>query len=150
MPDDMFFANNMRSLRRGRRAAQRTPVCRPCVIWLKDMPDEGYYGVVMDINRNGMRIRMLDLLPPDSEIIIQLMKDEEYREPLARPVEGIVARVQESEGMSDHGVRIVRKEVAPIVAKPVPEVRKRPAPGRESKMYMLDVIRKRVRRRSGR
>lgn len=112
MPDDMFFSNDRRSLRRGKRVSKRTETCRPCLVWLKEDPTLQYLGVVLDVNPYGMRIRMMDLLPSNSQVIVQMMRDEEFRVPLARPIEATVVRHQDdAEGMVDHGVRIIRKQL---------------------------------------
>jgi len=59
-----------------------------------------------------MRIRMMDLLPSSSQVIVQMMRDEEFKVPLSRPVEATVVRHQDdAAGMVDHGVRIIRKQL---------------------------------------
>lgn len=151
MADDMFFTADMRALRRGRRLAQRTPVCRPCAVWPKEQPDARSFGVVLDINRFGMRIRMMEVILPETVVLIQLMRDDDFEVPLAEPVEATVARVQEYEGLSDHGVRIHRQEdTLPEARRPV-VVAKKPAKEKQpSRMYMLEVVRRRGSRRTGR
>lgn len=112
MLDEMFFSKDRRSLRRGNRKAPRTETCRPCLVWTQDAPDTKYRGVVMDISRAGMRIRMLEILPVDTRIQIQLMRDEGFRVPLSVPVEGDVVRFENGEnGFNDHGVALQRKEL---------------------------------------
>lgn len=146
----MFFTPDMRALRRGRRVAERNPACRPCVVWLKDMPETTYYGVVMDINRFGMRVRMMDMLPPQSQIIIQLMKDEDFKMPLARPIEAVIARVHEVSGLSDHGVRVAREEKKPVEPDTAAQIRNSSPPSPASHMFTMDIVRRTDGRQSGR
>lgn len=156
MPDDMFMSADRRSLRRGRRTAPRTEICRPCLVWLKDAPDSQSPGVVLDMNAYGLRIRMYDILPVESSIYVQMMRDDEFKEPLADPVEAMVARVNpDADGFVDHGVRILLKElkrtaprsIAPTALKP------KTAP-KAQRMYTLDVtvgerIKGKIRRERG-
>ena len=107
MPDDMFFTQDERSLRRGKRREKRTEICRPCVIQTRDGVLQRAEGVVLDMNPYGMRIRMLDSLPVGSTVSIQLMRDDTFDEPFSRPLEGAIVRNESSaEGFIDHGVRL--------------------------------------------
>jgi len=140
MPDEMFFSADMRSLRRGRRIAPRTETCRPCLVWLKENPDSKYCGVVMDINPYGMRIRMLDQLAAGKPILVQMMRDEDFQQPLAAPVEALIVRqIEEADDMTDHGVRILQKEIRRYEPRPAP-MEKRPVVSRpKTRMYTLDL-----------
>jgi len=141
MADDMFFTDDMRSLRRGRRIAPRTETCRPCLVWVKDAADGQFFGVVMDINPYGMRIRMMDRIDPGTGVVVQLMRDEDYEVPLAQPIEATVVRLQaEKEELTDHGVRIGREESARLAARPV-RIERRPAAVRRQRerMYTVDM-----------
>jgi len=140
MADDMFFADHMRSLRRGKRIAPRTETCRPCLVWVKDAPDTQFFGVVMDINPYGMRIRMMDEIGPGTAVVVQLMRDEDYEVPLARPIDATVVRLQpEKEELTDHGVQIRREEGARPEARPV-RIERLPAVRRQrERMYTLDM-----------
>lgn len=145
MPDEMFFTGDFKSLRRGKRREARTPTCRPCLVWPKDAPDITFQGVVVDVNPYGMRIRMLEPLPPGSAVMIQLMRDEDFAVPLADPVEGLVVRNKETpEGFADHGVQIPHpefegtRENRPV--RPTTETR-RPLPrrGTPPRMHIVDI-----------
>ncbi|NIA13475.1 MAG: hypothetical protein GWP08_05295 [Nitrospiraceae bacterium] len=153
MSDEMFFSGDMRSLRRGKRVAPRTDTCRPCLVWHENAPETQYYGVVLDINPHGMRVRMIDALPIGSDIVVQMMRDDEYRFPFSHPHKARVVRHQEEvAGMLDHGLRIEQKPVRRFVSMPV-QAPKKPAasPRQRIRMHTLDVtVGGRRRGRSGR
>jgi hypothetical protein len=110
MGDDMMMSGDSRSLRRGKRRAPRTETCRPCLVWPKDVPDMMFQGVITNVTPYGMCIRMLDSLPQGTLVMVQLMRDEEFRYPLSAPVEGMIVRNAEEEvGFMDHGVQLLRK-----------------------------------------
>lgn len=140
MADDMFFADDMRSLRRGKRIAPRTETCRPCLVWAKDAPETRLFGVVMDMNPYGMRIRMIDQIGPGTAVVVQLMQDEEYEIPFARPIGAVVVRIQpEKEDLTDHGVQVLRDEIARQEARPVRIERRPPVRLPRERMYTLDL-----------
>ena len=110
MPDDMMLSRDNRSLRRGNRRAPRTETCRPCLLWQKDAPDLVSQGVIININPYGMCIRMLELLAPGTSVVVQLMRDEEFRVPLSSPVEGMVVRNADvPDGFMDHGIEVLQR-----------------------------------------
>lgn len=141
MPDEMFFSDDRKSMRRGKRVSQRTETCRPCIVWLKDAPQEQYLGVVLDVNPYGMRIRMIDQIPSGSQIVVQMMRDDEFKVPLARPLDATVVRREENEtGMVDHGIRIIQKQVRRFVSNRMPPPPTKPiAPRSQGRSYTLDV-----------
>lgn len=148
MTDDMFFTDDMRSLRRGKRIAPRTETCRPCLVWAKDAPDAKFFGVVMDINPYGMRIRMMDEIGPDTAVVVQLMRDEDYEVPLARPLEATVVRIQPTkEDLTDHGVQLRREENGLRHARPVGIEGRPPVERQRESMYTLDITAGNRRRR---
>ena len=57
--EDMFISPDTKSIRRGRRIAPRTEVCRACIVSTPEDPDVLKEGVVLDLNPYGVRIRML-------------------------------------------------------------------------------------------
>lgn len=128
----MVISSDNRSMQRGRRRARRTEVCRPCLVWSPDKPDEKFEGVVLDLNPRGLRIRMLELFPEGTPLRAQLMRDENFQVPLSQPLSIKVVRVAESpDGFVDHGTaleiaRIKRAEtVRPVrVARPSFELSK--------------------------
>jgi hypothetical protein len=142
MSDEMFFTPDMRALRRGKRVASRTETCRPCLLWEQTDQETKHYGVVLDVNPYGMRVRMLDMIAVGTPVVIQMMRDEEYRFPLAKPIEALVVRHQEeADDMVDHGMQISqKKEVQRIVSKPAqPEAKVAEQPKKKTRMYTLDV-----------
>jgi len=138
--DEMFFTSDMQSLRRGRRVASRTPVCRPCLVWEKDGSPSPFQGVAMDMSPYGFRIRMLEALPPDARIVVQMMRDDDFEEPLSKPVEGRVVRVQtNTEALTDHGVQLVQRDIRRIQPRPVQVDRRPSRRTRRTRMYSFDV-----------
>ena len=126
--EDMVVSTDNRSMRKGRRVAPRTEVCRPCLIWDDTSGAEKTQGVVLDLNPHGMRIRALDPFPAESVLLVQMMRDEEFSIPLSDPITVRVIRVDEEEGFHDHGVRLVLKRIRRVgelrlpklpVAKPI-------------------------------
>lgn len=143
MNDEMFFTPDGKSLRRGRRRAPRTETCRPCTVWSKMASELTFQGVVTDITTHGMGIRMLDSLPPGTVVMVQMMMDEEYRHPLAQPLEGMVVRCSETaDGFFDHGLQLHHPELPkPEEFRPVNLERKWLEPrrrGDESRMHTAD------------
>ena len=111
MADEMFLSPDQKSLRRGRRRSARTETCRPCVVWAADDPEIAYRGVVLDVSPYGMCIRMLDYLPPNTNVQVQLMRDDTFESPLSIPFEGLVVRTFETEqGFMDHGIEVQRSQ----------------------------------------
>ena len=140
MPDDMFFSPDKKSLRRGKRIEARTHTARPCLLWPKDAPEIQLQGVVVNINPYGMLIRMVDSVPPGTEVIIQLMRDEDFADALAEPVEGKVVRnTSQTGGYTDHGVKVTQKEIRRIQRKPVHVKKRRPRPARKTRMHTIDI-----------
>ncbi len=141
MPDDMFFTKDHRSLHRGKRKAARTDTCRPCLVWYRDNPAHKRRGVIMDVSTRGMRVRMLEIVPVGTSIVVQMMRDEEFSYPLSRPIEGRVARQEKREGgFVDHGVALTHKQVKTLQETPIRTSASRPAPGgqRPSRMHTID------------
>ena len=140
MTDEMFYSEDMRSLRRGKRSKQRTVTCRPCLVWTDESPEVGHRGVVLDLTPHGMLVRMLDTLLPGTQVKIQLMRDEEFREPLADPVRGMIVRSNsEEDGFTDHGVQLRQEQVRRPTARPIAMRRKRPQLARpKQSMHTID------------
>jgi hypothetical protein len=140
--DDMFFSRDLQSMRRGNRRASRTPVCRPCILWIKSARDseKKYYGVILDINRFGICVRMLDKIDLGTEVVVQLMRDEDYKVPLAQPVEATVVRLEVlGAGMSDHGMEVVAKPVPRLFPEKAERARPIPMKDTGSKVYTIDM-----------
>lgn len=120
MADEMFFSTDSKSLRRGKRVAPRTETCRPCLVWPEDAPDMHVRGVILDINAYGMLIRMMEALPPGMRIQVQLMRDDEFREPLAKPVTAMVVRnILQDDGFVEHGIQVLQETIRREESKPL-------------------------------
>lgn len=152
MGDEMFFSDDMRSLRRGKRVARRTETCRPCLVWTRDLPETQHYGVIMDMTPYGLRVRMMAEIGPGADIVIQLMRDDDFLVPFSKPIEASVTRTQqEANGFTDHGVRLLQEAAKRAEPKPMEPRQKPAARRRRPRMYTLDVtLGERRRRRSGR
>lgn len=109
--EDMVVSTDSRSMRKGRRVAPRTEVCRPCLIWTEETEGEKTQGVVMDLNPHGMRIHAIDAYPAGTVLYVQMMRDEDFQIPLSEPITVRVIRVGEVDGFFDHGVRLVLKRI---------------------------------------
>jgi hypothetical protein len=102
-------------------------------------------GVVVDTTPYGMCIRMLEIIPPGTSVMVQLMRDEEFRDPLSTPISGMVVRSMESEdSFVDHGVELQRAEMLHAErSKPVKLETKRVIPyrrrGIQSRMHTTDL-----------
>ena len=131
VPDEMFFSADSRSLRRGKRVAPRTETCRPCLVWPADAPDINFRGVVMDINAYGMLVRTMDSLPPGTHVMVQLMRDDAFQEPLAKPVPAMVVRnILQDDGFVDHGLQIKQESIRREESRPYHTPVRRPFPNR--------------------
>lgn len=105
--EDMFTSSDNRSMRRGRRRAPRTEVCRPCLIWVEGAEQNRFQGVMLDLNPHGMKIRMLQLVEMGALVVVQMMRDEQFEIPLSQPIRAEVVRAQVgADGFVDVGVRV--------------------------------------------
>ncbi|HOZ46204.1 MAG TPA: PilZ domain-containing protein [Candidatus Hydrogenedentes bacterium] len=112
MADDMILSSDEKSLHRGRRKSPRTATCRPCLVWVTDNPEEKLKAVVMDLSPHGMRLRMIEILPTDTAVSIQMMRDDDFQVPLSVPTEGVIVRYESMvDGFTDHGVQLVRTPI---------------------------------------
>lgn len=138
--EDMFLSTDRKSLYRGKRTTPRTEVCRPCLVWLENAPDNKYPGVVLDMNPYGMLIRTIISLSKGQEIVVQLMRDDQYSQPLAQPRNCKVVRKVGGHGeFTDHGVKIIQKNIKRPESKPyVPERVQRSRRSVRSRMHTID------------
>jgi hypothetical protein len=140
MPDDMFFSDDARSLRRGRRIATRTPTCRPCLLWPKDDPTMRVEGVVMNVNPHGCLIRSLHHFPVGTLVEIQIMRDDEFSQPLSILQEGEIRRHDDSvPGFTDHGIKLLQKTIPRFDSRPAERPKLRQAPRRVTRMHTRDL-----------
>lgn len=141
MFDDMFFCNDNKSLRRGRRRSARTETCRPCLLWPKEAPELTFNGVAINMNPFGLLVRMADNMPSGTAVMVQLMRDEEFLEPLTAPLEGKVVRAESEDGeFTDHGLQLFRPPLERTEPR-VLRVRRKKAEPEEapSRMHTMDV-----------
>ena len=91
----------------------------------------------------------LESLPPGMRIRVQLMRDDGFREPLAKPLTAMIVRnVVDEDGFVEHGVQVVQEEVRREPSKPIREPRT-PTPRRYTRprMHTRDLRRGGRRRR---
>ncbi len=138
--EEMIWSPELKSLRRGRRNAPRTEVCRPCLVWTKRAPGVKLEGVVLDLNPRGMRIRLLEQLETGSVVVIQMMRDEEFNVPLSQPIEARVVRTQPGfGGLVDHGVQVMLRPIHRPASAPITIRRSRPRRTPRTRMHTLDI-----------
>jgi len=150
--EEVVVSTDNRSLRKGRRVAPRTEVCRPVLLWLPAQPEVKFQGVVLDLNPHGLRIRTLESMPMGTSLVIQMMRDEEFAVPLSRPIEVTVTRVGSNDGFFDLGVQVVLTKIKKAAeAKPVRIDRPNRLTRPKTRMHTLDFqIDDRGLRRTGR
>lgn len=148
--EELVVSADATSVRRGRRKAPRTEVCRPCLVWFSEAPDDKMEGVVMDLNPHGMRLRMLDRLEAGEVIMVQLMRDDAFQIPLSPPITLHVMRVEEgSDGLIDHGLKIQHAKIK--AAPSTPASTRTPAvsrPSQATRMHTVDTLDARRTRRN--
>ncbi len=127
MADEMFFSEDSKSLRRGKRIAPRTETSRPCLIWPDDVPEMQLRGLILDMNVYGMLIRVRESLPPGLHVQVQLMRDGEFRESLTQPVAALVVRsILQNDGFVELGIQVVQETVRPETSKPFHKALQKP------------------------
>jgi hypothetical protein len=117
--ESMYMSPDNTSIRRGRRAAPRTGVCRPCLVWEAQLPDTKHQGVILDLNPHGMKMRMLKMLGEGTEVWIQLMRDEDFQIALSHPLHAQLVRVNSAaDGFVDYGVRLIMASIKNAAGQP--------------------------------
>ncbi len=141
MPDEMFFTQDERSLRRGKRRDRRTETCRPCVLQTADGALHQLEGVVLDMNAHGLLVRTLETLPIGANVSIQLMRDDTFAEPISRTLTGhVVRRDNAGDGFTDHGVKLKESNIRRPERRPafrIPAAPERPAA--PARMHTFDM-----------
>jgi len=151
-PDEhMVLTADSRSLHRGRRRTARTKVCRPCVVWFDEAPNDLIQGVMLDLNPYGMRVRTLRPLEQGSRARLQMMRDDSFTDPLSPPIRVEIIRCEGmNNGFVDHGVRTVIDEIrheGPVRVAPASPSR---APrGAYHRMHTTDYTVRRMGKRRG-
>lgn len=140
MSDEMYFSNDEKALIRGKRSHRRTETCRPCLVTVAD-DSEPIQAVVLDVTPYGMLLRMLDSIPEGTPVRVQLMRDDNFRDPLGVPKEGMIIRSDPADGHGfvDHGVQIEVPEIPGVSTQPRripdrPTVQRR----KQSRMHTID------------
>jgi hypothetical protein len=138
---EMVWSETQKSLHRGRRRSPRTEVFRPCLVWLKIAPELKLRGVVLDLNPHGLRVRLIERIPPGTPVVVQMMRDEDFEVPLSPPLEAKIMRNDEVlGGLRDHGLRIEQKPIKRAEsARPVSLDRQRTPRRTRARMHTLDV-----------
>lgn len=141
MSDEMFFSNDELSLIRGKRAAARTEVCRPCLIAARGPSPRAVEGVIIDMNPHGMLIRMMEHIPVGSRVVVQLMRDDNFQRAISVPRDATIVRATAAEdGFTDHGVKLVNKGIPKASERPITIERARPRPrSAPTRMHTIDV-----------
>lgn len=139
--DGMVLGSDQKSVQRGRRQQTRTEVCRPCMFWHVEQPEVKMEGVVLDLTPHGMRIRTLEEMSFGAEVMVQLMRGDEYDQPLSDPHMADVVRVASvGDGFYDLGCKIKHKRIRKVgEAPPVRIEQPKPVERRQSRMHTLDV-----------
>ena len=152
MADKMFFSKDEKSLIRGSRSDPRTETCRPCVVELHNVDSPELHGVVLDVTPRGMLVRMLQPIPLQSVLTIQLMRDDKYQKKLSTPHVGKVVRIEETkDGFFDHGLQLIKEKIPKASERPVYIPSPKTSPGRRpSRMHTVDFTSDNADRKRGR
>jgi hypothetical protein len=122
-------------------------------VWPKEAPELTFSGVAINMNPFGLLVRMIDNMPSGTAVMVQLMRDEEFLEPLTAPLEGTVVRASSGDGeFVDHGMKLSRPPIDRSESRPVPMARRKTmAEPEPSRMHTMDVdLGRRSSRRMGR
>lgn len=140
--EDMFVSSNTKSMHRGRRVAPRTEVCRPCVVHTLEDPGDTRQAVILDLTPYGMRVRMLDRYPIGTKVIVQMMRDDEFKVPLSRPIFANVIRAESSfAGFIDHGLQLQFAKIKRAMeGRPISVARPNPLRRSTTRVYSVDHI----------
>ena len=141
MSDEMFFSADERSLIRGKRIAARTETCRPCLVAARGPSPRAVEGVIMDMNPHGMLIRTLEPIPVGAKVVVQMMRDDGFAKALSVPRDGTVVRHNPAnEGYTDHGVKLINRQIPKASERPIIIEQRRPRPkSAPTRMHTLDV-----------
>lgn len=138
--EEVVVSTDNRSLRKGRRVAPRTEVCRPVLLWPPERVEEKFQGVVLDLNPHGLRIRSLNDFPLGTILHIQMMRDEDFTFPLSPVIVIEVTRIIEADDFVDLGVRVIQPKIRkPAEMKPVAMARSNKLTRPVSRMHTLNI-----------
>lgn len=142
MSDEMYFSSDERALLRGKRRHVRTEVCRPCLVTASETGGEPLEGVILDVTPHGISVRMMDALPTGTQVTVQMMRDDNFRDPLGEPKHGEIVRSETDpgEGFTDHGVRVTNPDIRTVESRPkhIPE-RAESRPREKPRMHSIDI-----------
>jgi len=107
-------------------------------------------GVVLDMNPYGMLVRLLEPFEKGEDVIVQLMRDEDYTETFSRPLTCRIVRHAGKQGaLTDVGLKIIQEPVRrsesrpPAVSQPRPRLQ-----SARTRMHTIDLtVNERLRRR---
>jgi len=143
MADDMFFSDDHRALRKGRRTHKRTPISRLVIFHLVDKPEEQFQGRVRNLSRDSALLDSPVFLPIESEVELDVQKDAKGIGGSLIQIRGVIARVERKGNSTfEFGVRLIAEELPekgppPRRPRPVPP----PPPARKpSRMHIMDII----------
>ncbi len=142
--EEMYVNPEKGSIQRGRRIAQRTETCRPCLVWKAKEPEKKIKCVIVDLNKYGLKIRSFEDLSVNDEILIQMMKEDDFTTPLGVPIKAKIVREAISpHGLKDYGVKRVIEEIKrPEEFKPVDIPTSKPIIRKKPKMHIIDLLNK--------
>ncbi|MFC1735814.1 PilZ domain-containing protein [Candidatus Hydrogenedentota bacterium] len=144
MGDEMFLSDDLGSLKKGKRGMKRTPVTRGVEFWLISEPEIVYNGLVIDINIGGVGIISKHWLPCDSEIEVDVKRDQSGASSTLFRGKGKILWVTEKRDAFQFGVRLAPKEKPEEKKRSVQHLRHATpdsaASSKKSRMHALDVI----------
>ena len=96
-------------------------------------------------------VRMLQPIPLDSVLTIQLMRDDKYQKKLSTPHVGQVVRIEETrDGFYDHGLHLIKESIPKASERPVNIPAPRTSPNRgPSRMQTVDFTSENADRKRG-
>ena len=138
----MILSPDQRSLRRGRRRAPRTQVCRPCLVWVPEQPEEKHEGVLLDLNPHGMRLRAVESFDETRIVVLQMMRDEHFQVPLSVEIRArIVRRETTPSGLTDLGLAVLPPEIRrPNEGRILPLRRTTTTRRQQTRMHTVDFL----------
>ena len=104
---------------------------------------------MMNVNPYGCLVRSLHSFPKGTIVEVQIMRDDDFSQPLSKVQEGEIVRHDQSvPGFTDHGIRLIQKDMPKVESRPAARPKSRPAPRRVTRMHTRDF--RDSNRRSGR
>ena len=141
MADNMFFSADGKTLKKGRRIAERTPVRRPAEFWRADDKDGRNQGLIRNLNPYGLLLEAAGGLPVGTVIRVELKRDEFFAGCLSCVKGKIVRALDTGRGTWQMGVQLIL-ERPKLASKPIRiEPKKSTLPKRHpTRMHTLDIV----------